>query len=290
MDLALKSELVLPVAAPAPPPAQVNRLEKGGEDAPARNVENSPFENLGYNSGDDVSRYSDDHLNKQLIVKPNTVLAKDGSEDEENAAVKVEEPAKPAEQTPKTTEEKKVEEAIVPKVEETKGEETACLEQKMPDCMLEQQKGVTLEQQQQVQQQHQQTPMQPPQPLSQQQNAAQQYVPTMEQCAVAQQQKQLEQQQAALEQQQKQQQVLEQQQQLEQQQAALEQQQKIEQQQVLEQQQQQQQSWGDSGMQGVGYYGDGGDGSQSYPGGQVPTGQEGQFYTGEPSKDSTQQQ
>merc|ERR1719400_2837988 len=88
----------------------------------------------------------------------------------------------------------------------------------------------------------------------------------MEQCAVAQQQKQLEQQQAAMEQQQKQQQV-------------------------LEQQQQQQQSWGDNGMQGVGYYGDGGDGSQSYPGGQVPTGQEGQFYTGEQAaKDSTQQQ
>merc|ERR1719400_1049664 len=184
------------LAAPALPPAQINRVEKGGEEAPARNVENSPFENLGYNSGDDVSRYSDDHLNKQLIVKPSTVLAKDGSEDEENATVKVEEPAKPAEQTQKTTEEKKVEEAIVPKVEETKGEETACLEQKMPDCMLEQQKGVTLEQQQQVQQQHRQTPMQPPQPLSQQQNAAQQYVSTMEQCAVAQQQKQLEQQQA----------------------------------------------------------------------------------------------
>merc|ERR1719273_1511960 len=112
----------------------------------------------------------------------------------------------------------------------------------------------------------------------------------MEQCAVAQQQKQLEQQQAAMEQQQKQQQVMEQHQQLQQQME--QQQQQIEQQQVLEQQQQQQQqSWGDNGMQGVGYYGDGGDGSQSYPGGQVPTGQEGQFYTGEQAaKDSTQQQ
>merc|ERR1712213_154045 len=108
--------------------------------------------------------------------------------------------------------------------------------------------------------------MQPTQVLPQQ-NASQQYVPTMEQCAVAQQQQQLEQQQ-----------------QMEQQQ------QQIEQQQVLEQQQQQQQqSWGDNGMQSVGYYGDGGDGSQSYPGGQVPTGQEGQFYTGEQAaKDSTQ--
>merc|ERR1719242_2130534 len=153
------------LAAPGAPPAQVNRQEKGGEDAP-RNVENSPFENLGYNSGDDVSRYSDDHLNKQLIVKPNTVLAKDGSEDEENAT-KAEEPAKPAEQTPKVAEEKKMEEAVIPKVEETKSEETTCLEQKMPDCMLEQQKAVTLEQQQQQQQtqQHQQNPMQPPQPL-----------------------------------------------------------------------------------------------------------------------------
>merc|ERR1719242_2500660 len=158
--------------------------------------------------------------------------------------------------------------------------------------MLEQQKAVTLEQQQQQQtQQHQQNPMQPPQPLPQQSAAQQpqQYVSTMEQCAVAQQQKQLEQQQAAMEQQQKQQcAVAQQQKQLEQQQ--MEQHQQIEQQQVLEQQQQQQQSWGDNGMQGVGYYGDGGDGSQSYPGGQVPTGQEGQFYTGEPSKDSTQQQ
>merc|ERR1719334_2316748 len=50
----------------------------------SENTENSLRENLGYNSGDDVSRYSDDHLNKQLIVKPNTVLAKDGSEDDEH--------------------------------------------------------------------------------------------------------------------------------------------------------------------------------------------------------------
>merc|ERR1719400_818600 len=56
----------------APHSAQASKQEKGGEEPP-RNVENSPFENLGYNSGDDVSRYSDDHLNKQLIVKPNTV-------------------------------------------------------------------------------------------------------------------------------------------------------------------------------------------------------------------------
>merc|ERR1712223_221846 len=199
----------------APHSAQASKQEKGGEEAP-RNVENSPFENLGYNSGDDVSRYSDDHLNKQLIVKPNTVLAKDGSEDEENAA-KTEEHAKTTEETPKVTEVKKTEETIVPKVEETKTEENTCMEQKMPDRMLEQQKVSVLEQQQQQQQQqgqHQQTPMQPPQVLPQQ-NASQQYVPTMEQCAVAQQQKQLEQQQAALEQQAKQQQV-EQQQKMEQ--------------------------------------------------------------------------
>merc|ERR1712156_462087 len=175
----------------APHSAQASKQEKGGEEPP-RNVENSPFENLGYNSGDDVSRYSDDHLNKQLIVKPNTVLAKDGSEDEENAA-KTEEHAKPTEEAPKVTEVKKTEETIVPKVEETKTEENTCMEQKMPDCMLEQQKVSVLEQQQQQQQQgqHQQTPMQPPQVLPQQ-NASQQpqqYVPTMEQCAVAQQQK-----------------------------------------------------------------------------------------------------
>merc|ERR1719319_288411 len=111
-------------ASPNPPkdPATVVaptivKPEKLAEDVP-RQVENSPFENLGYNSGDDVSRYSDDHLNKQLIVKPNTVLTKDGSEDGENAT-KVESTLKTIpEEVEKTIEDKNgVHEAV--KVEKT---------------------------------------------------------------------------------------------------------------------------------------------------------------------------
>merc|ERR550534_2504863 len=148
----------------APHSAQASKHEKGGEEPP-RNVENSPFENLGYNSGDDVSRYSDDHLNKQLIVKPNTVLAKDGSEDEEkDKDVAKEGAAKPE---PVLENNNKPPVAAAPPVTEQKSEpvpvnsdvvltdvkpqeidasnktESERIEApKMSDCMLEQQQNV----------------------------------------------------------------------------------------------------------------------------------------------------
>ena len=75
-------------AAPTPTPGPVAAAKEAGPKdavvkensgpAVAKNAnepsENSLWENLGYNSGDDVSRYSDDHLNKQLIVKPSKYL------------------------------------------------------------------------------------------------------------------------------------------------------------------------------------------------------------------------
>merc|ERR1712142_623743 len=102
-------------------------------------------------------------------------------------------------------------------------EQVACLEQqKMPDCMVEQQKQA-LEQQQQHQAHQQQPLVQQPSTQTQHVQMEQQL---MDQCAVAQQQK--------IEQQKMEQQAMEQQQQLEQQAIAL----------AMEQQQhQQQQGW-----------------------------------------------
>jgi hypothetical protein len=125
----------VPASAPVAP-VTLAKVEKVTEDNSkhrnGENVENSLFENLGYNSGDDVSKYSDDHLNKQLIVKPSTVLAKDGSEDEENAT-KAEEPPKLSEEiVVKQAEEMKVEEEP-PKVDEAKAEESTTMEHKKPD-------------------------------------------------------------------------------------------------------------------------------------------------------------
>merc|ERR1719431_151727 len=137
-----------------PPKTQPEPTPRSSE-----NSENSLWENLGYNSGDDVSRYSDDHLNKQLIVKPNTVLAKDGSEDDENI-LKPDELPKQTEELSKVQEnESKSDQNL--NIEESKVvEQVACLEQqKMPDCMVEQQKQA-LEQQQQ-QHQHQASQQQP---------------------------------------------------------------------------------------------------------------------------------
>merc|ERR1712106_773586 len=162
-----------------PPKSQT---ESSSTPRSSENTENSLWENLGYNSGDDVSRYSDDHLNKQLIVKPNTVLAKDGSEDDENL-LKSDELPKQTEEVPKTEEnEHKSDQNL--NIEESKVvEQVACLEQqKMPDCMVEQQKQA-MEQQQH---QNHQTP------LVQQSSTQPQHVAMdqqlMEQCAVAQQQ------------------------------------------------------------------------------------------------------
>merc|ERR1719336_286295 len=106
----------------------------------SENTENSLWENLGYNSGDDVSRYSDDHLNKQLtIVKPN--IAKDGCEDDENLpkpeeAGKAGPETKPEQQPPQPVGGEK---EMLPPTEKTV-EKPACMEaQKMSDCMMEQQ-------------------------------------------------------------------------------------------------------------------------------------------------------
>jgi len=244
-----------------------NQTERNSE-----NSENSLWENLGYNSGDDISRYSDDHLNKQLIVKPNTVLTKDGSEDDENV-IKSDELPKPNEEVPKIEVTENKSDGNL-NIEETKVvEQVACLEQqKMPDCMMEQQKQALEHQQHQAAHQPalvQQASSQPQQHVSMDQQL-------MDQCAVAQQQK-LEQQ--AMEQQQ--QLELEQQQAIAmamEQQKVMEQQQQLEQQQQMEQQQQQQQqqqSWNND-MTQTAYESVPGD--SSFQAGQTDTSQ---FYTGQ---------
>jgi len=58
------------------------RRESGQKGPDDQRREESLLENLGYNSGDDVSRYSDDHLNKQPLVKPGTVLTKEISDED----------------------------------------------------------------------------------------------------------------------------------------------------------------------------------------------------------------
>jgi len=244
-----------------------NQTERNSE-----NSENSLWENLGYNSGDDISRYSDDHLNKQLIVKPNTVLTKDGSEDDENV-IKSDELPKPNEEVPKIEVTENKSDGNL-NIEESKVvEQVACLEQqKMPDCMMEQQKQALEHQQHQAAHQPalvQQASSQPQQHVSMDQQL-------MDQCAVAQQQK-LEQQ--AMEQQQ--QLELEQQQAIAmamEQQKVMEQQQQLEQQQQMEQQQQQQQqqqSWNND-MTQTAYESVPGD--SSFQAGQTDTSQ---FYTGQ---------
>merc|ERR1719471_708946 len=171
-----------PAAGPTPAPSSV----KEGKEIPhpkhpaerSEQSENSLWENLGYNSGDDVSRYSDDHLNKQLtIVKPNT--AKDGSEDDENLAKpetgpEVKQPARESKEMLPPPAEKSVEKPAQAASQPSQpapapAPAPACMEtQKMSDCMMEQQnasldhqqRSAIIQQQQQATDQQQQQHMQ----------------------------------------------------------------------------------------------------------------------------------
>lgn len=202
------------------PPPSVKEINTKDPREAREVTENSLWENLGYNSGDDVSRYSDDHLNKQLIVKPNTVLAKDGSEDEEkdkdvakevtgvttktdpvlennNKPPVVAAPPVVAEQKPEPLPDHSdvVMTEVKPQENETNSKtESECIEApKMSDCMMEQQQQQNVNNS--MEQPQQQQPILQQQPVAEQQQMQidpQQHM--MDQCAVAQQHKMQEQQ------------------------------------------------------------------------------------------------
>jgi hypothetical protein len=264
----------------------------GGEDK----VSESLWENLGYNSGDDIAKFGDDQLNRQPPLEPPR-----GKEEEEGAAT-----GGAVDKSPKATkQETAVEAVMLPPVKaetvvvsvatkmevdvtpnvEADAEPPSCMEQeKLQQKQHKEQQQQMVEQQQIVQHHlhhvadhHQQ---------EQQQLVQQQELP-MEPCAVLQLEQQRQQeQQLQLEEQQRQieqHQLGQQQQQLEQQQLEqqhMEQQHQIEQQQHLDQQQmettQQQQQYMED-MSG-GYY-------------PTPEGDAGaaQFYGGQADKADTSQ-
>ena len=220
---AIKEAAPTVVKEPLPklPPPSVKEINTKDPREAREVTENSLWENLGYNSGDDVSRYADDQLNRQLIVKPNTVLTKDGSEDEEKDKDAVKEASSATSKSEPILENNNKPPVVIPAdppvvehksepvppvgsgvvMTEAKPQEneassktgTESIEApKMSDCMMDQQ-----QQQQNVntsmeQQQQQQPILQQQQSSEQQQMQLDQHM--MDQCAVAQQQKMQEQQ------------------------------------------------------------------------------------------------